>query len=418
MRLVYSTALLVLIVSELAWASYGAKRRMPARFRQRVANTRNSLSGGSGNRPVRSEAPANTPFLLMSTSSKLYCMRLPHDLSQIDDEKNIEIIYEEKSYSNSWITDAFYVKSEQLIYVNIYNSSSASSDIFTLKFDSPSGTWQKTVLYKDQSYCLGIGYNEQKKELYWTAAKSIMTGGSLSSKSSSSDLPFRVLFNLNMAKKLLYLKYDAMTDAIYVSTLNYVYVCPLSGESDWSSSIGDCRILVRDLVSARGLHLDPVNRYLYVVDHKRRNIKRVKLANTPETVYDPIDNDEVAPVDTVIGVDSVPDLGDTFYMTLYGDMIIWSEFSGKIKIALTNSTSSYRTVFSTTSEYAYSVSIMDNSTDAISSVKPTTEVMTTIPVDLTTQPLTTETTTSLPVVEFDNQQSIDSGIEVEVENNG
>ena len=120
-------------------------------------------------------------YLLVSTSSKIYCMKMPDELDQLQfqqqpqpqlnqqqqqlyyyrnnyydrDAKNFAIIYEEKNHQNNWITDAFYVKSENLIYVNVYNSTSATSDIFTLKYDQMRDQWIKNVLYRDQSYCLG-----------------------------------------------------------------------------------------------------------------------------------------------------------------------------------------------------------------------------------------------------------------------
>jgi len=120
-------------------------------------------------------------YLLVSTSSKIYCMKIPDDINQVQqqpqpqpqlnqpqqqlyyyrnnyydrDTKNYAVIYEEKNHQNNWITDAFYVKSENLIYVNVYNSTSATSDIFTLKYDQVRDQWVKSVLYRDQSYCLG-----------------------------------------------------------------------------------------------------------------------------------------------------------------------------------------------------------------------------------------------------------------------
>ena len=119
-------------------------------------------------------------YLLVSTSSKIYCMKMPDEFDQLQqqqpqpqlnqqqqqlyyyrnnyydrDSKNFAIIYEEKNHQNNWITDAFYVKSENLIYVNVYNSTSATSDIFTLKYDQMRDVWIKNVLYRDQSYCLG-----------------------------------------------------------------------------------------------------------------------------------------------------------------------------------------------------------------------------------------------------------------------
>lgn len=144
-------------------------------------------------------------YLLISTSSKLYSMRLPEPNAPPTRSSHLhqsyEVIYEEKTQANNWITDAFYVKSENLIYVNVYNSTSASSDIFTLRYDQTSGQWVKSMLYENQAFCLGIAYNEEKRELYWTAAKSVLSG------SSQEDMTreFKTLFNLDLAKKVIYI---------------------------------------------------------------------------------------------------------------------------------------------------------------------------------------------------------------------
>ncbi len=381
-------------------------------------------------------------YLLVSTSSKIYCMKMPdmnritniaqqNYLKNMDDLKHYRVIYEEKSKQNTnWITDAFYVKSEDLIYVNVYNSTAASSDIFTLKYDAGKDTWIKNVLYKDQSYCLGIAYNEEKKELYWTAAKSIVSGSSVTPKQP------KVLFNLDSAKKLLYLKYDKLIDTIYVSTLNYVYSCPLVKSS---VRIDDCQIIARDLQSARGLYLDSDNRDLYVVDHKKRNLKKIKI-KTPEQIrqeeqsllesqstsiiynnllasyqFDDLSANNQNPnsnfeldssnqIKTILSQDIMPDIGDIFYMCLYKNryninVMMWTEFSGKIKISSLNNTHEYRVLFST-NEYTYSINIMDNSTHAsrpISSYYPTsplTYYSTTMPVRYTTRYVTKTTTES------------------------
>lgn len=340
-------------------------------------------------------------YLLISTSSKLYCMKMPdfsgrshyQRLSQsyYDELKNYQVIYEEKNHANNWITDAFYVRSENLIYVNVYNSTAASSDIFTLKHDPISNTWIKTILYQDQSFCLGIAYNEEKKELYWTAGKSILSG------SSQISTP-KTLFNLDLAKKLLYLKYDPQTDTVYVSALNYVYACPLK--------FSDCKIIARDLVSVRGLYLDSINRNLYVVDHKKKVIKKIRL-NSHEnqyfadanSIYDPTLIETTSNIQTILGPDTVPDIGDVFYMTLFNrpnlNAIIWSEFSGKIKMSSLNDTSNYRVLFST-NEYTYSVNILDNSTvqykpKPTSTVPVTTTTTTTTTIEITTTTITTTT---------------------------
>lgn len=329
-------------------------------------------------------------YLLVSTSSKLYAMKIPdvHTVvrssqrSYYDDLSNYELIYEQKNLVHNWITDAFYVKSENLIYVNVYDSSSSSSDIFTLKYNRVSNQWEKNILYKDQNNCLGIAYNEEKKELYWTSGKSVMSGSSQVQNS-------KTLYNLDLAKKLLYLKYDSITNNLYVSTLTYVYECPLSGETD-------CRVIVRDLVSARGLYIDSPNRALYVVDHKKRLIKRTILG---------LHNSE-SEVQTILNAETQSDLGDVFYLTLFKNYVIWTEFSGKIKIANLHDLSTYKLLFST-NEYTYSVNLMDNSTTMYSSISyrqtttapattniPTTTTTTTSTTTTITTPTTTSTSTT------------------------
>lgn len=311
-------------------------------------------------------------FLLVSTSSKLYSMKLPESYHY---DTSYELIYEETDPVNCWITDAFYVKAESLIYVNVYNSSSLSSQIFTLK-NTKNGKWNKKVLYSDQNNCLGIAYNDLRKELYWTSGKQIVSGSSLEPK-------YQVLFNLDLAKKLLYLTYDPVGNNLYVSTLTYVYECPLNLKSD-------CRIIVRDLLSARGLYLDAVNRHLYVADHKKKLIKKVTLTS---------DNTENE-IETIINFEHEQDYGDVFYVSLFRNYIIWTEFSGKVKISSLDNLSTYNVLFST-NEYVYSVSIMDNSTKIYipyrptSSLSKTTKITTTITTTLTTTTTTTTSTTTI-----------------------
>lgn len=296
-------------------------------------------------------APPPT-YLLITTSSKIYSMAIPasfsYDTIDLQQREN-QVIYSESGNLNNWITDAFYVKSEDLIYVNVYNSSAYSSNIFTLKYNRYENKWEKNVLYKDQSYCLGITYNEAKKELYWTAAKSVMAG------SSGANRTYRVLFELNRTKKLLYLKYDKTKNVIYVSTLNYVYECSVDKEIPQSIYYTEkCRVISRNLVSARGLYLDQTNRQLYVIDHKNKKINRISLKKdmVKKNVNSHIDNqvnnqrfnyfgqrtekqDSLKPVTTLISQSTLPDLGDVFYMCIYNksntDILIWSEFSGKFK---------------------------------------------------------------------------------------
>lgn len=331
-------------------------------------------------RHIRSQLNKNIPhstYLLITTSSKIYSLRIPSNFEydRIDSEQlrtENDVIYAESDLSNNWITDAFYVKSENLIYVNVYNSTASSSNIFTLEYNKDTHSYTKRILYKDQSYCLGISYNEEKKELYWTTSKSIIAG------SSEPNGEYHVLFELNRAKKLLYLKYDKLIDVLYVSTLNYVYECSL-GDRDFTQSIlytQRCRIIARNLVSARGLYLDEVNRYLYVVDHKKRNINRIKLKNvdgnidqdknTSESVSTYEDRTSLKKATTFLSQQTMPAMGDIFYMCIYNrsnaDLLIWSEFSGKIKATRMDDTSEHKVLFST-NEYTYSISLMDNSTE-------------------------------------------------------
>ena len=377
---------IVLILASLFLVQSTRATRPPKRLRMFKAD--------QNNRPVRSELGGKQVYLLISTSSKLYCMRLPDmgDRSVLQNHSafhhdliNYEIIYEERTSLTSWITDAIYVKSENLIYVNVYNSSSVSSAIFTLRHEPMSNTWHKTLLYKDQSYCLGISYNEERRELYWTAAKSILAG------SSTTPGRPRTVFNLGMAKKLLYLKYDSLTETVFVSTLNYVFACSLR-QSDPS----DCRIIVRDLVSARGLYLDEVNRHLYVVDHKKRNIKRIRLPSNPQFDYR-YERYEDESISTVLSTEIISDLGDTFYMTIFKNFLVWCEFSGKVKISWLNNTSQYGTVFAT-NEYTYSVNIMDNSTNFVE-VTSTTTTTSTTPIAISASATVPISSANLEVVE-------------------
>ncbi len=310
-------------------------------------------------------------YLLITTSSKIYSLPLPNsfqidnfDMDKFYTENNV--IYKEPELSNNWITDAFYVKSENLIYVNVYNSTSASSDIFTLKYNKETNTYIKTVLYNNQRFCLGITYNEAKKELYWIDTKSVIVGSSKPNGTQS------VLYELSRAKKLLYLKYNSLTDKLYVSTLNYVYECDL-GDQDFTQSMiytQRCRIIVRSLISARGLYLDSQNRFLYVVDHKKRNIDKVNLSakdiNGSKTSF--------------VSQEKNPEIGDVFNMIVYNqsnseELLILSEFSGQIKVAKMSDTGKLKLMFKT-NEYTYSVNLMDNSTEEITDTVKTTATKT------------------------------------------
>ena len=102
-------------------------------------------------------------YLLVSTASHIYCIKMPNSFSDPEHYyqnegseilQDFEIIYsEEKQFI--WITDALYSKSENLIYANVYDSTLSSSNIITLKYDSYKNIWVKKVLFKDQNNCLG-----------------------------------------------------------------------------------------------------------------------------------------------------------------------------------------------------------------------------------------------------------------------
>ena len=139
--------------------------------------------------------------------------------------------------------------------------------------------------------------------------------------------------------------------------MNSIYACSVK-----LGSSGECKIILRDLLSARGLFLDAYHRYLYVVDHKKRVIKRTRLLTVDDILGG--DSEELTP-STILSTDLVPDLGDIFYMTVHAkggqNTLIWSEFSGKIRMSGLNDTAHSKVIFST-HEYTYSVNVMDNAT--------------------------------------------------------
>lgn len=186
---------------------------------------------------------------------------------------------------------------------------------------------------------------------------------------------------------------------------------------------GTCKIILRDLLSARGLYLDPYHRYLYIVDHKKRVIKRTRLLASVDEVATL--NEDLSST-TILSTDIAHDLGDLFYMTVYGArtassssnipspvvaapntnpppltgntqyMLIWSEFSGKIRMSQLNDTAHSRVIF-TTSEYTYSVNVMDNSTNSgyyKTNVVPATTTVTTTTTTSTIEETTEEATTT------------------------
>lgn len=193
---------------------------------------------------------------------------------------------------------------------------------------------------------------------------------------------------------MLYLKFDTISDTIYVSTLNYVYACSLH-----QTQRDDCRIIARDLQSARGLFLDSVNRFLYVVDHKKKVIKRINL-----DIQDSTENTANNMITTVLSSETTPDIGDIFYMTIYDKLasprLVWSEFSGKIKMSNLNDASNFKLLFST-NEYTYSINLMDNST---MNLNPATRSSTLFMSSSTTSIITTSP--PLPIPSTSSTESI------------
>ena len=169
----------------------------------------------------------------------------------------------------------------------------------------------------------------------------------------------KILFNIDSVKKLLYLKYDSVTETIYITALNHVFACPLN-----QSERKNCRIILRDLVSARGLYLDLQSRNLFVVDHRSKKVHSIKLKNGPsqnkeDSVF------ENLPVSTLLSSQILEDVGDIFHLcilnTIDSSFLIWSEFRGKIKMTSLNDLSSSKVIF-LTKEHTYSITLMNNST--------------------------------------------------------
>ena len=110
--------------------------------------------------------------------------------------------------------------------------------------------------------------------------------------------------------------------------------------------------------------MDSVNRFLYVVDHKKKVIKRINL-QASQSVGNEAASSTGNAVTTVLSSETTPDIGDIFYMTIYDKAgtakLVWSEFSGKIKMSNLNDAANYKLIFST-NEYTYSINLMDNST--------------------------------------------------------
>jgi hypothetical protein len=316
-------------------------------------------------------------YFLISTSTKIYCLKEKLNANQQDSissnydiltdssshlNSNYEIIYEELNSTNNWITDIYYDSVDNTIYVNIYDSIGLKSDIIRLQFDKKLKKWVKFYLFRNQHHCLGITYNANKRELFWSAGKTIMSGKIPKNIEIDhgkhqiilNETP-RILFNLELTKKLLYLKYDPDNNAVFVSSLNNIYVCFVEKES--------CHILIQNMQSARGIYLDKENHYLYTVDHKRKQIDRMKISpNLVEKFY----SNETSKFDemkfvSILNHNILPDIGDVFYVCIYKDFLLWTEFSGKLKSFNLESNSNHDILF-TTNEYTYAIVLMNNST--------------------------------------------------------
>ena len=197
----------------------------------------------------------------------------------------------------------------------------------------------------------GFAYNEQSDELYCTSGRNIVAASV-----NDTTKPLRPLFDFNSIRKLLYMKYDSKLNALFVSSLNSVFACFLS-----EASQNSCYILRENLRSARGLYLDSEKRALYIVDHKRKQIERVELA---DNLLDKLKQVEQVPIHfkIVLNSETLPGLGDIFYMTLFGDFLIWTEFSGKVKYTNVEKSDNFEIMFNS-NEYTYAIAIMDNSTN-------------------------------------------------------
>jgi hypothetical protein len=329
---------------------------------------------------------AQNVYFLISTSTKIYCLKTQFNTNNHQQEQDAlnlnydspsgssssylnsdyEIIYEELNSTNNWITDLYYDSIDNIIYVNIYDSLALKSDIIQLRYNKKQNKWVKFYLFRNQNHCLGITYNPHRRELYWTSGKSIIVGkipkdleiDASKHKLKITEAP-KVLFNLELTKKLLYLKYDFDNEAIFVSTLNFVYVCFISKQS--------CNVLIQNMQSARGIYLDTTSHHLYTVDHKRKQIDRMKISSNLIEKFYPSTNTDVSKYDemklvSVLNNNIMPDLGDIFYVCLYKQNLLWTEFSGKLKSINVDTSSNYDILF-TTNEYTYAIVVLNNSTD-------------------------------------------------------
>lgn len=359
----------------------------------------------------------NNVYFLISTSTKIYCLKTQFNHNQQlhmqSDEKlnsnfdsisnnNYEVIYEELNSTNNWITDLDYNSIDNIIYVNVYDSLTFKSDIVQLIYNKNTNKWLKYYLYRNQMHALGLTFNQYKRELYWTSAKSIYVASiplsSVTAKLadepyhnetyfnlkynpfqfhlSLDSMPPRVLFSLELTKKLLYLKYDHVNEAIYVSTLNYIYACFFKNSK--------CAILVSNMQSARGIYFDELNRYLYTVDHKRKQIDRIRLdTNLIEKYFTSNEESNIISENNALNVTSIlnsqlmPDLGDIFYVCLYKEHLLWTEFSGKLKSINVNTINNYDILF-TTNEYTYAIVLLNNATKSSTTSNKITTTTTTI----------------------------------------
>ena len=319
-------------------------------------------------------------YFLISTSTKIYCLKEKFNANQQDSissnydiltdssshlNSDYEIIYEELNSTNNWITDIYYDSVDNTIYVNIYDSIGLKSDIIRLQFDKKLKKWVKYYLFRNQHHCLGIAYDAKKRELFWSAGKAIMSGKIPKNTEIDQgkhqiilhETP-RVLFNLELTKKLLYLKYDQVNNAVFVSSLNNIYVCFMEKES--------CHVLIQNMQSARGIYLDNENHYLYTVDHKRKQIDRMKIVSNLVEKFYPSETTDMSKFDemklsSILNNNILPDIGDVFYVCFYKEFLLWTEFSGKLKSFSLESNSNHNILF-TTNEYTYAIVLMNNST--------------------------------------------------------
>lgn len=89
-------------------------------------------------------------YLLISTSTRIYNLNL-------NNSSDIDIIYEYINSTNILITDLYFNSQSNIVYANVYDTITLTSDIISLHYDAKLNTWYKQdfALVRNQSNCLG-----------------------------------------------------------------------------------------------------------------------------------------------------------------------------------------------------------------------------------------------------------------------